>query len=125
NERNDGLICRRAGQGSQRRKLDLSHIAMAMGMGMWDGGHGWMDDVESDDDIEVVRSLKRSSVVVGSHLADLAPPQRLPRMDCPVWENEEFGRATTVDEQQQSTGVLQCGLQQTACCSRQQVCCNN
>ncbi|KAJ9519724.1 hypothetical protein QJQ45_013403 [Haematococcus lacustris] len=28
-----------------------------MAMGMWDGGHGWMDDVDSDDDIEVVIAL--------------------------------------------------------------------
>ncbi|KAJ9534604.1 hypothetical protein QJQ45_002896 [Haematococcus lacustris] len=25
-----------------------------MAMGMWDAGHGWMDDVDSDDDLEIV-----------------------------------------------------------------------
>ncbi|GFH32268.1 hypothetical protein HaLaN_31461 [Haematococcus lacustris] len=58
-------------------------------MGMWDGGHGWMDDVESDDDIEVVIALSVLPLLLAAILplvADLAPPQRLPRMDCPVWE---------------------------------------
>ncbi|KAL6750464.1 hypothetical protein V8C86DRAFT_3143711 [Haematococcus lacustris] len=47
-----------------------------MAMGMWDGG--WMDDVESDDDIEVVIALSILPLLLAAILplvADLAPPQ--------------------------------------------------
>ncbi|GFH23761.1 hypothetical protein HaLaN_21426 [Haematococcus lacustris] len=48
-----------------------------MAMGMWDGG--WMDDVESDDDIEVVIALSILPLLLAAILplvADLAPPQQ-------------------------------------------------
>ncbi|KAL6745750.1 hypothetical protein V8C86DRAFT_1674435 [Haematococcus lacustris] len=53
-------------------------ISSAMAMGMWDGGQSWMDDVESDDDIEVVIALSVLPLLLAAILplvADLAPPQ--------------------------------------------------
>ncbi|GFH14528.1 hypothetical protein HaLaN_10599 [Haematococcus lacustris] len=47
------------------------------GNGQWDGGHGWMDDVDSDDDIEVVIALGILPLLLAAILplvADLAPP---------------------------------------------------
>ncbi|GFH22227.1 hypothetical protein HaLaN_19656 [Haematococcus lacustris] len=56
-----------------------------MAMGMQDAGHGWMDDVDSDDDLEVVIAVGILLLLLAAILpllADLAPPQRLPRMGC-------------------------------------------
>ncbi|KAL6755656.1 hypothetical protein V8C86DRAFT_3137560 [Haematococcus lacustris] len=55
-----------------------------MAMGMWDGGHGWMDNVESDDDIEVVIALSILPLLLAAILplvADLAPPHMCGAVD--------------------------------------------
>ncbi|GFH28234.1 hypothetical protein HaLaN_26691, partial [Haematococcus lacustris] len=74
--------------------LDLSRIANAL---EWQWAMGWMDDVDSDDDLEIVNAL-------GFFRCCWQPSclLRLPRMGCfykysmkPFWGHEEFGRATT------------------------------
>ncbi|KAL6747565.1 hypothetical protein V8C86DRAFT_2906841, partial [Haematococcus lacustris] len=55
--------------------LDLSRIANTL---EWQWAMGWMDDVDSDDDLEIVIALGFLPLLLAAILplvADLAPPQ--------------------------------------------------